>query len=158
MKRTIIAVAGILAWSGIGMAAKTVEYQSAGTLGKEDRLGQISFIAMGQNDQLLVAAGSQIKVYDPDSSKCVRTIATGLPNVSCMALAGDMLYVLSTRKEPKEMTYQGQKYTIQTPIGVTCRKYGPDGKAAGELELKDTKSGSRRTFCRCDLQAVGSAA
>jgi DNA-binding beta-propeller fold protein YncE len=120
-------------------AAGKPEYVSGLSFGKQDHLPQVSSLAVGKDDFLVVASRDKVFIYDPAKEQSVRSFDSGLTNITAVATDGETIYVFTRKTEIKDMEYQGRKYKRAIPVGAICKKFAWDGAPAGDLELKDLK-------------------
>lgn len=120
-------------------AAVTTEYVPGLSYGKADRLQNVSSLAVGKDDFLVVAAKSKVFIYDPAHEQSVRSFEPGFDNITAVAVEGETIYVFTRKTEPKELEQNGRKYKIEVPVGAMCKKFAWDGTPIGDLELKDLK-------------------
>lgn len=141
MKRILClaAIAACLVQTTITHAADAPDYAPGLSFGKADRLQQVSSLAVGKDDFLVVAAGNKILIYDPAKEQSERSFDSGFDRVTAVAVEGETIYVFSRKTETKDMEYNGRKYKREIPIGALCKTYSWDGTLIGDLELENLK-------------------
>jgi hypothetical protein len=121
------------------IAHSALEYSPGSSYGKAENLPEVSSLAVGKNDFLVVAAKNKVLFYDPANEKSVRSFDSGFGEISAIAFEGDTIYVFSRKKDTVEREYNGRKYKQEVPVQALCKKFTWEGQPAGELELKDLK-------------------
>ena len=123
----------------ITRAATGPEYVPGLSFGKLDKLPQITSLAIGKNDFLVVAAGNKVFIYDPTQEQCVRSFDPGFDTITAVAVEKDTIYVFSRKTEEKEFVSNGRKFKNQVPLAALCKKFTWDGAPLGDVDLKDLK-------------------
>ena len=129
-------MAACLIRPAISRAESGPEYVPGMSFGKQDQLAEISSLAIGREDFLVVATGNQVYIYDPSKEKRERSFDSGFKVVSAIAVEGNTIYVFSRKTELKEIEQQGRKFKVINPIGALCKKFTWEGKLIEDLDLK----------------------
>ena len=132
-------VAACLSQQAIIHAEASPEYVPGMSFGKPDHLQQVSSLAVGKDDSLVVASVNKVLIYDPAKEQSVRSFDTGLSNITAVATEGDTIYVFTRKTETQEKDSQGRKFKVEVPIGAICKKFAWDGTPIGDVELKGLK-------------------
>lgn len=120
-------------------AAAGPEYVPGLSYGKLDRLPQVTSLAIGKDDFLVVAAGNKIFIFDPTKEQSVRSFDPGFDVITAVAVGGDDIYVFSRKTEEKEFVSNGRKFKRQIPLAALCKKFAWDGTLIGDVDLKGLK-------------------
>ena len=132
-------IAASLIQSAITCAVAGTEYVPGLSYGKQDHLRQVSSLAIGKDNFLVVAAINKVFIFDPAKEESVRSFDPGFASISALAVEGDTIYVFSRKTEVKDLENNGRKFKIQVPIGALCKKFTWDGTFIGDLDLQGLK-------------------
>ena len=117
-------------------AQGALTYAVGQTYGKTERLADISALATGKDDFLIVASNDKIFIFDPAKVESVRNFDPGLKGVTAVAFEGQTIYVFSRRTETKEMQANGRKYTREVPLEALCKTFTWEGTPTGDIKLE----------------------
>ena len=135
----LAAIAACLSQPAFIFAQADPEYVPGLSFGKQDHLQQVSSLAVGKDDFLVVASMNKVLIYDPAKEQSVRSFDTGLTNITAVATEGETIYVFTRNTETKDVEYQGRKFKQVIPVGAVCKKFAWDGTPLGDVVLKDLK-------------------
>ena len=129
------AIAACLIQSTAVFAANAPEYTAGLSYGKTDNLPQVSSLAVGKDDFLVVAAVNKVFIFDPAQQQSVRSFDTGFDKITAVAVEGETIYVFSRKTETKEMESNGRKYTREIPTGALCKTFTWEGTPIADVKL-----------------------
>ena len=129
---------GLLLLVSVGVAQGA--YRVASKIGA-GKLNHMSQIATGKDD--VVAAleeGGRLLLFLPDG-KLKKTLDTGMKNTGALAVddAGNWC-VFSTLTQKRKVKVGARIRTVQSPVGVRCKVFSPEGKELEDRSFKNLKS------------------
>ena len=137
MKR-ISVLLGILLLASVGVAQGAYRVSSKIGTGK---LKHMSQIAVGKDDVVgALEEGGRLLFFSPEG-ELKKTLDTGMKNTGALAVddAGNWC-VFSTLTKKRKVKVGARIRTVQSPVGVRCKVFSPEGKELEEREFKNLKS------------------
>lgn len=138
--KTLVCCAALVA----GFVAPSVthaasEYTPGVTYGTADQIQQVSSVAVGRDDFLVVASGGKVFLFDPAKEQSVRSFDSGFDRISAVAVQDGKIYVFARKTETRDREYNGRKFKVEVPIEALCKTFSWEGAPLGELKLEDLK-------------------
>ena len=123
------------------------EYKAKKKMGEGKFQGQITYLAAGNDMIYALEDNGELHAFSPDSGNRKKQYRTGLSNTQSLAVnAKGEIFVFSTSTKREEKTNKNRKYTVDTPIGVTCKVFDKNGKELRTLKIDALKSAKGAQF------------
>lgn len=139
MKKQLLILASALVCA-LPLCSATLSYVPGKTLAKEEKISKVMSIAIGKDDNLLIADSTMVRVVSPATGECTRKFDTGLKGITAIASDGNQIWVLQTRTELVERESNGKKIKYPNPVSVACKVFAADGTFIKDLDLQGTRS------------------
>lgn len=131
--------------SGTAHAAPT--YKADKKIGEGMFKSPVTYLAAGGEMIYAIEQNGDVHAFGMKSGERMDHFSTGLSNTEAIAVnAQGEIYVFATSTRQEERTYNNRKYTVDVPIGVTCRAFDRDGNVLRELKLDCLKSAKAAKF------------
>ncbi len=116
-------------------------YEAREKMGEKEISGEISYLAMDGETIYALETSGKVHAFNAKSCRHENSFETGLENTQSIAVddKGE-LYVFATANRQEQRTHNNKKYTVNVPIGVTCKVFSKEGEELRTVNLDDLNS------------------
>lgn len=130
-----------------GTVSAAPEYRAKQKIGEELFKSSISYLAVSGGMVYALEQNGEVHAFSTESGNEKNHFSTGLVNTQAIAVNGaGELFVFATTTRQEEREHNNRKYTVDIPVGVTCKVFDAGGKQLRELKLDCLKSAKAARF------------